>query len=313
MNPRHQKLYRALKLTRNDIACVVDGGLFNDVHCVIKAGEHFYIKSFSDQAKALSFPPLPTTALQRYEIAVALHEQAQTVVTSNVYVPRLMAVDLENRAIAMEGAKGIYLFEYMVNQATFSLAVERVAHVLIWLKSFHELKNSNTPILKINSEAFKRYKTILQYQKSFEFLQSKNLEEANAFLNEHLTIEETLLHGDLNSRNIIICEDGRIAIIDFEQGQLGCGTHDAAYLISEIVIAASVIDEDIEAVINLLWHCYEIDTRNITKYRRFRRHLSFQVLYRLKGPSQAIWTGHLNDKVKANIDAWCAQEFSSRL
>lgn len=313
MNHRHQNLYEALKLTGDDIAAVVDGGLFNDVHRVTRAEKHFYLKTFADQAKAQGFPPLPTTALQRYRIAVALHEHAQNVIKDDVYVPRLMAVDLENRAVAMEGAKGIDLYEYIVNQASYTFAVEKASQVLAWLRSFHAQKNLDKAFINTNSVAFKRYKAILQYQTNFECLQNIKLDAAHAFLIEHLTTQETLLHGDLNSRNIIICEDGRIAIIDFEQGQMGCGTHDAAYLISELVIAGFAVNEKIEALISVLWQCYETDAINIDKYKRFRRHLCFQVLYRLRGPSRDIWTGHLNDKLKANIEAWCAHEFSIRL
>lgn len=313
MIPRYQKLYVALNLTRNDIASVVEGGLFNDVHRVIRADEHFYIKSFADEAKIQGFPPLPTTALQRYKVAVDLHEHAQKVVRGNVYVPRLVVADADNRAIAMEGAKGVNLYEYVVNKETFHYAVEQVSQILAWLGSLHALDNPNTLSIRVNSEAFKRYKATLQYQKMFDFLLKKNLEAASVFLNEHLTLQETLLHGDLNTRNIIVCEDGRIAVIDFEQGQVGCGSHDAAYLISEMVIASFAVNEEIEALISLLWSHYESDAINIDKHARFRRHLCFQVLYRLKGPSRHIWTGHLSDYIKAKIEAWCAREFSSRL
>jgi tRNA A-37 threonylcarbamoyl transferase component Bud32 len=263
--------------------------------------------------KPKDFPPLPTTALQRYKVAVDLHEHAQKVVKGKVYAPRLLAADPDNRAIVMEGAKGINLYEYVVNEETFHYAVEQVSHVLAWLGSLHALENPNILSISANSEAFKRYKATLQYQKIFELLLENNLEAANVFLNEHLTSQETLLHGDLNTRNIIICVDGRIAIIDFEQGQVGCGSHDAAYLISEIVIASFVVNEEIETLINLLWSCYEPDVINIDKHKRFRRHLCFQVLYRLKGPSRHIWTGHLSDDTKAKIEVWCAREFSYRL
>ncbi|MDQ0122883.1 tRNA A-37 threonylcarbamoyl transferase component Bud32 [Pseudomonas lini] len=313
MIPHHQKLYTALKLTGNDIASVVEGGLFNDVHRVIKSEEHFYIKSFADEAKTEGFPPLPTTALQRYKVAVDLHEHAQQIVRGKVYVPRLLAADPDNRAIAMEGAKGVNLYEYVVNKETFHYAVEQVSQVLTWLSSLHALENSNILSISANSDAFKHYKATLQYQKTFEFLFKKNLKAADAFVNEHLTLQETLLHGDLNTRNIIICEDGRIAVIDFEQGQVGCGSHDAAYLISELIIASFDVNEEIETLIDFLWSCYETKAISIDKHKRFRRHLCFQVLYRLKGPSRHIWTGHLNDDIKAKIEAWCVREFSNRL
>ena len=313
MIPSHQKLYAALKLTDNDIASVIEGGLFNEVHRVIRSEEHFYIKSFADEAKTPGFPPLPTTALQRYQVAVDLHENAQKVVTGKVYVPQLLAADPANRAIAMEGAKGINLYEYIVNNETFHFAVDQISQVLAWLSSLHTLENSNILAISSNSDAFKYYKAALQYRAIFELLFKKNLEGANAFVNEHLTLQATLLHGDLNSRNIIICEDGRIAVIDFEQGQVGCGSHDVAYLISEIIIASFVVNEEIEALTNLLWSHYETNATNIDKYKRFRRHLGFQVLYRLKGPSRHIWTGHLNGDIKAKIETWCKRELCSRL
>jgi thiamine kinase-like enzyme len=312
MFPAHQKLYTDLKLTDNDIASVIEGGLFNDVHRVIRSEEHYYIKSFADEAKTPGFPPLPTTALQRYQVAVDLHEHAQKVVTAKVYVPRLLAADPDNRAIAMEGAKGINLYEYIVNKETFHFATDQISHVLAWLSSLHALESSNILSINANSDAFKLYKTALQYRATSECLK-KNLEGTNAFINEHLTLQATILHGDLNSRNIIICEDGRIAVIDFEQGQVGCGSHDAAYLISEIIIASFVMHEEIEALINLLWSHYETNAVNIDKYKRFRRHLGFQVLYRIKGPSRHIWTGHLSGDIKAKIEAWGKRELCNRL
>jgi tRNA A-37 threonylcarbamoyl transferase component Bud32 len=313
MIPRHQKLYVALNLTCNDVASEVEGGLFNDVHRVIRAEEHLYIKSFSEEAKTPGFPPLPTTSLQRYRVAVSLHEHAQKIVRGKVYVPRLMAVDPDNRAIAMEGAKGTNLYEYVLSKETFHYAVEQVSQVLIWLASLHALKNSKALSVRANSQAFKYYKATLQYRELFEFLPDEKLEAANVFLDEHLINQEAVLHGDLNTRNIIICDDGRIAVIDFEQGQVGCGSHDAAYLISEIVIASFAVNEAVEKLINLLWSNYEAGSFNVDKHAHFRRHLSFQVLYRLKGPSRHVWTGHLNDSIKAKIEAWCVDEFSSRL
>lgn len=309
MIPRHKKLYAALSLTFDDIAYEVEGGLFNDVHRVIRADELFYIKSFADEAKTAGFPPLPTTSLQRYQVAVSLHEHAQKIVSGNVYVPRLLAADAENRAIAMEGAKGSDLYEYLLNKENFHFVVEQISQVLTWLTSLHATSKSKTLSVSANSEAFKCYKATLQYRNLFEFLPNGKLTAANLFLDQHLKNQESVLHGDLNSRNIIICADGRIAIIDFEQAQVGCGSHDAAYLISEVVIASFVVNESVEALINLLWRCYETDLFNIEKYTRFRRHLCFQVLYRLKGPSRHVWTGHLDGDIRTKIEAWCADEF----
>ena len=313
MIPIHKKLYAYLNLTIKDIANAVDGGLFNNVHRVTRLDEHFYIKSFTNEAKTQGFPPLPTSASQRYNVAVQLHKHAQKVVTDHVYVPKLLASDSDNNAIAMEGAKGKNLYDYVVNDETFSFAVEQASHVLSWLGSLHKLKNTNTISMNFNSKDFKKYKATLQYKNMFEFLPRKNLENASLFLDEHISLRDTLLHGDLNTRNIIICEDGRIAVIDFEQGQLGCGSHDAAYLISELVIASFVVNEDTDALIDELWLSYEAIPTNPDKHMLFRRHLCFQVIYRLKGPSRNIWTEHLTDGTKAKIEKWCSREFNSRL
>jgi tRNA A-37 threonylcarbamoyl transferase component Bud32 len=304
MIPIHKKLYADLNLTIQDIATVVDGGLFNNVHRVTRLDEHFYIKSFTNEAKTQGFPPLPTSASQRYNVAVQLHEHAQKVVTDHVYVPKLLTSDSDNNAIAMEGAKGKNLYDYVVNDETFSFAVEQASHVLSWLGSLHKLKYTNTISMNFNSKDFKKYKATLQYKNMFEFLPRKNRENASLFLDEHISLRDTLLHGDLNTRNIIICEDGRIAVIDFEQGQMGCGSHDAAYLISELVIASFVVNEDTDALIDELWLSYEAIPTHPDKHMRFRRHLCFQVIYRLKGPSRNIWTEHLTESgVAANSTA----------
>jgi aminoglycoside phosphotransferase (APT) family kinase protein len=98
-----------------------------------------------------------------------------------------------------------------------------------------------------------------------------------------------------------------VSVIDFEQGHFGEGSYDLAYLLSEYAIRALRQHRDPLPIIARAWDHYG-STRSPADpaawQRRLHLHLAFQCLYRLVGPTRAVWTGHLDDAAGRRVREW---------
>lgn len=166
------------------------------------------------------------------------------------------------------------------------------------------------------SDAFKRYKIGLQYLDLFALLPSSLLDGAGAFVAAYIQATDDVVHGDINSRNVLV-ESDNIAVIDFEQGHLGDGIYDLAYILSEYVIFSHARSHAaMESFIDATWRQY-VKVRSGAALDgaeyRFQTHLGFQTLYRLVGPSRTVWSGHLDESVKRDLTAWSMDRLSKWL
>lgn len=289
----------------------VSGGLFNRVYRVDAPGRTYYYKQFSDRAKLGEFPPLPTSPWQRWWVASLCHAHAARCATGEeVRVPAIVHSDEAQRAVVMEASPGALLYhDVIVGGATH--AVRRAAErVVVWLARLHATPLPELATLVQHSAAFRRYKVDLQYHRLLPELGAAGAAGAR-FVEQFLATERHVLHGDLNSRNILVDGD-RVAIIDFEQGQVGDGVYDVAYLVSELAIACLRAGGDPAPMVDALWALYvrhgDPADDTAARDRALRVHLAFQVLYRLVGPSRAIWTGHLDGDAKAAVRGWALRE-----
>ena len=133
------------------------------------------------------------------------------------------------------------------------------------------------------SDPFKRFKIDLQYRKVLADVPQPLHAAATQFIDAYLVNRAEPVHGDLNSRNVLV-DAGSPAVIDFEQGHFGEGSYDLAYLLCEFAILRLRAEEDPEALLESAWRRYA-DARawpgDGAAFIRWRVHLAFQTLYRL--------------------------------
>ncbi len=310
------ELYSLLSayLNTNITITEMSGGLFNRVYQVTDQNKIFYVKQFNESAKDPAFPPLPTTAFERFTVAHWVqHHFASQSNPSTVAVPHIIDIFRAIPCLLMESVDGRPLYDLIVDNRQFDKALQRVCQLMPWLHNMHQTHCPKKTIIAKASGAFKAYKAKLQYENLFPLIAPESKTPARQFLQAHLDQTTTVIHGDLNSKNILIDDDGSIAVIDFEQAQVADGVHDVAYLTSEIITAAIAYHQGIETSIHTIWQSYQGSLKDDIRWIDFRKHLAFQVLYRLKGPSRQTWTGHLTAKQAHNVEQWALAQIQQWL
>lgn len=291
----------------------VSGGLFNRVARARsqESGAWVYLKQFADRALSGNFPLLPTTADQRYQVAKEWHLQALAASTAggSAHVPRMIAADDESQLLAMSEVPGAPLYDAIVGRAALPAHVLR--SVIEWLGAFHKLNSAQCRSLEGASAPFKAFKIDLQYTKILSWIDDSLHANATQFINEYIGENKDPVHGDINSRNIFYT-DNSISVIDFEQGHLGNGVYDLAYIVCEYVIHDILHGKDPKAMIDMSWQAYARargwSEPESAQRGKFHQHLLFQTLYRLYGPSRAVWTGHLSEDIVEKIATWGKSE-----
>jgi thiamine kinase-like enzyme len=175
-----------------------------------------------------------------------------------------------------------------------------------WLKKIHCANIPRKAFIDNASDKFKKYKIDLQYNRLLNYLNETSRQNATLFIDSYINSKEQLVHGDFNSRNILLnTNTNQIGIIDFEQAHIGSGVYDVAYIASELIIrivASQNEDKKLDEYIEKIFNSYYDDRLNLkTTFVIFSKHLFFQVLYRLVGPSKLAWSGHLNEVKKTEI------------
>jgi aminoglycoside phosphotransferase (APT) family kinase protein len=310
----------------------VAGGLFNRVLKVSSASGTHYLKRFTEVALSGDFPPLPTRAAQRCLVACSWHDLAsracvmQTTArqaaarqpatrqpaTRQLAVPALVAIQSEYDIVAMDAAAGTPLYERLTagagDKAADAAALELpLSSIARWLGRLHALPLQPRDTLLAASRPFKAFKIELQYVRLIDELPPPLHRAARAFIDDYLMLEAEPVHGDLNSRNLLVDADNRVSVIDFEQGHFGEGSYDLAYLLSEYAIRALHHDRDPLPIVARAWDHYgsaRLPADPSAWQRRLHLHLAFQCLYRLVGPTRAVWTGHLDEAAGRRVREW---------
>lgn len=303
----------------------VEGAMFNHVVRASAGAQTFYLKRLSDRPVLASLPPMPTSAAQRFEVALAWHALCAraAMLVGGVTVPAIAAVDLHHQVIAMEAVRGESLHARLLEPAPLPLA--HVLPVVDWLACLHGLDLQPRPNLLEASVPFKAYKVSLQYFGVVDHLPPPLRARVQVLARDYLASDAEPVHGDLNTRNVLYAE-GVAGVIDFEQGHFGDGVYDLAYLMSEFVIGSVRDAQDPAVAIALAWGRYASGRRwcpgtesaaqdgagrGVAKglrYAHYRAHLAIQTLYRLTGPSRHIWTGHLSGPARSALHAWSVRE-----
>jgi aminoglycoside phosphotransferase (APT) family kinase protein len=291
----------------------VAGGLFNRVLKVTSPAGTHYLKRFTEVALSGDFPPLPTRAAQRCLVACSWHDLASRAcaaqpATRPLNVPALVAIQSEYDIVAMDAAAGGPLHERLQATDSDAAALEvPLRSIARWLGRLHSLPLQPRSSLLAASQPFKAFKIELQYVRLVDELAPPLRRAALAFIDDYLALDAEPVHGDLNSRNVLVDGNNLVSVIDFEQGHFGEGSYDLAYLLSEYAIRALRQHRDPLPIVARAWDHYG-STRSPADpaawQRRLHLHLAFQCLYRLVGPTRAVWTGHLDEAAGRRVRDW---------
>lgn len=284
----------------------ISGGLFNRVFLIEHQFGKNFIKTFSEKGKDPAFPDLPTSAVCRASVAAYINEIGDRIKIDSklpIRTAQLHSYNTSQPAVIVESVPGKPLQHSFIKDKNLSQVREIITTVIQWLAKFHQTYQPHETYVN-DVRPFKEYKTKLQYTEMLQFLSPESKETAMDFIENHTMDRTSILLGDINSRNILV-DYPNIYLIDFEQGQYGQGVHDVAYILSELVIANFFRSQNPDKDINYLKRTYFDSLQLKDEADNFDKHLFFQILYRLKGPSKTTWSGHLSSDTYSEILEWC--------
>jgi thiamine kinase-like enzyme len=146
---------------------------------------------------------------------------------------------------------------------------------------------------------FRDFKLKIQYDDVAARLESAEAAIVMACKESYQRDASCVLHGDINSRNILV-GPGALGVIDFEQSHLGSPAYDLAYILCELFISLENFGGEgaSHAPIRMFLDRYfsrfcalargEVETL-------MTKHLAVQAIYRFWGPSGASWTFYVDE------------------
>lgn len=294
---------------RNAKLTTVDAGVWNNV--VLKAetnqGEYYY-KQYRDFDTLTDYSPPTIPKELRAQIARRVQMLATASFTSNYQmVPAIIAHT--KTSFLMEAVPNAQsLHSYLVRGTCPKEVITTLPRALA---KFHNHSFASHPDIRtlLDDTTFRDYKLELQYEKMADIVGGIESKQLLDFVSDYKQIKDTLLHGDINSRNILVTEQGTVHVIDFEQAHLGSSAYDLSFILSELYIASrqykrrssmrTICTEFVRNYFDALELRPIVDTA-----REATTHLAAQILYRFEGPSRHVWTGHIDQSIKAESIAF---------
>jgi len=274
-----------------------DAGVWNNV--VIEAvtpQQAYYFKQYHEFADIPNYSPPRIPTEQRAQVAqIAQTAAAESFIADYRLVPAVLAGD--NTAFIMEAVPNA---DNLLSYLTAGQCPGAITTALpTALARFHSAARSeyyvNTPL---RDNRFRDYKVDLQYHNVAQSLDPEKGQVLRDFAEWYKQQQACMVHGDLNSKNVLITLSGAAHVIDFEQAHLGTPAYDLAFILSELFIA-EVQHKQNPAFHNLSRAFVERYLGALEGYdssrvaREATLHLAAQVIYRFRGPSHKIWTSYV--------------------
>lgn len=283
------------------------GGLFNSLFRVFTTAGVFYVKQYLENTTNKIYGNLPDIpAKDRSELARLVQQMAVecNVKSDEPVIPEILFYDADRWTLVMAAAAadGVLidcLAKGLIPEAFWEKLP--VALAKLHAGTYNHSERNNL----LANRIFRDFKLALQYDGIAGFLTEDECQILFEAKRLHAASSACVLHGDLNSRNILI-DDHRLGVIDFEQSHLGDPAYDLAYILSEIYISLSAHGREAEicpAIGRFLDnYCEEFTAVSRQELEmRITPHLSAQVLYRFWGPSRASWTFYVDEQKRATI------------
>jgi 5-methylthioribose kinase len=281
------------------------GGLFNKVHRLCTEKNIYVHKQFMNGSSSGLFHPPEIPPSLKVEHSVRVQNRwRQGSWGTTVQVPEVIYVDSSNAAYIMEGViSSTTLLESLKNGIVPETILKDFAKSLAMIHNFSKIETVDKNHF-VNAE-FRDFKLSLQYDGLQAFLGKDEYDIAMEMKRSYCQKQTHIVHGDLNSNNILLDSSGKTWIIDFEQSHLGDPAYDVAYILSEIVICLEIFytENQVDTTIGTFIKNYIDFYNNTDDWLHFEigKHLQIQVLYRFLGPSKAMWTGHITNDMADRI------------
>lgn len=280
----------------------VEAGVWNNYILKIEiSGKTYYFKEYRKLVDIPNYTPPNISARKRANIAYAAQSMASNTFKNGYRLtPNILSYD--DTAFIMEAIPETnHLLSYLSRGECPDSIIKDLP---MGLAAFHTPASSKVREASLwRDNRFRNYKLQLQYYNGIEQLSSYQGKIIKRFTDDYKKISRCIVHGDLNSKNILLASDEKAYVIDFEQAHLGSPAYDLAFILSELYIASIMFTNNIyfqdlcrvfaERYLNSL---QGYDTPAIA--REATIHLAMQVLYRFNGPSRAVWTSYVDKSSK---------------
>ena len=281
------------------------GGLFNYLLRVKTAHGTYFFKQYLDDVSNETYSNIPKIpASERVFSAYSVQTIAQKSLQGikDIQVPEIVGYDKSVNAFLMTNGFSMLFIDYLSNGNSPPIFLKLISSSLAHLHKYTYNKYDLNSIFA--NRKFRDFKLKLQYDDITSHLDQEESKIVLETKKNYMEKIACILHGDINSRNIL-CAENEISLIDFEQSHLGSSSYDLAYILSEIVISEisfhgfDKMINSIKLFIEAYFLVFEaIDRCSIEK--EIVQHLATQILYRFWGPSRASWTFYCNDDQKNN-------------
>lgn len=282
-----------------------DAGVWNNVVLeAVTPQSSYYFKKYREFADIPNYSPPHIPTEQRAQAAqIAQSAAAESFAYGYRLVPAVLAKD--STAFVMEAIpQASHLLEHLSSGA----CPESVATVLpVALAKFHNnARSSNFDGTALDDTRFRDYKLDLQYNGVARHLDMSRGKLIRDFAEWYKQQRLCVVHGDLNSKNVLLAPDETVYVIDFEQAHLGSPAYDLAYIVAELFIAQNQHKQN-PAFQNLSKRFVEryLETLNVSDAAQAEKeatlHLAAQIIYRFKGPSHKVWTSYVDDATEHEV------------
>ncbi|MFB6457144.1 aminoglycoside phosphotransferase family protein [Chitinophaga sp. Hz27] len=276
----------------------VAGGLFNQVYRISDEQQTWYVKQYLDKQVSGIFSPPEIPATQRRQLAYKVHDLCRRMEGNKAHVPEIRQDESSNTLVIAAVANARPLIDYLSTGKVPVTALVAVARVLARLHTATYNVTAYTEQFLYRNTTFRDYKLGLQYYELSRQLEPDLAALVRLLADNYKLQQYCVLHGDINSRNIVLNEGTEaIGIIDFEQSHIGHPIYDLSYLLSELLIHQWYFESDAmqQTIRRMLELYFSINT--VIQYADIREalnaHIAVQVLYRFLGPSRDSWTHYI--------------------
>jgi aminoglycoside phosphotransferase (APT) family kinase protein len=294
------------------------GGLFNHVLRIDTDRGQWFTKQYTDRNVSTVFNPPRIPKENRATLAYEIQALAARLDAEEQGVP---AVYFEQAHCTL-WIKGVAsprpLIDFLSTGSAPLEAMRTVGRVLgrLHQQTFGQAHLIDNPHYR--NEEFRDFKLGLQYLRLAEQIPEHMRQPVIDLVEDYRRSQVAVLHGDINSRNIVVGlgNPAPVGVIDFEQSHVGHPAYDLSYFLSELVIALLFFRSE-SHVLRLAIDAF---LREYFKY--FNRisipdlmlktmpHLAVQIAYRFLGPSKNSWTFYVKEEERRDeILAWSYKLF----
>ena len=276
----------------------VEAGVWNNYILKIEiAGKTYYFKEYRKLVDIPNYTPPNISARRRAKIAYTAQSMASNTFKNGYRLtPSILSHD--DTAFIMEAIPETnHLLSYLSRGECPDTIIKDLP---MGLAAFHTSASSKIGEASLWQDSrFRNYKLRLQYYNGIQQLSAHQGEIIKRFTDDYKKLRHCIVHGDLNSKNVLLAPDEKAYVIDFEQAHLGSPAYDLAFILSELYIASIMFRNNV----NFQGLCRVFAERYLNSLegydapaiaREATIHLAMQVLYRFNGPSRAVWTSYVD-------------------